>query len=299
MFISELNHSAKLPLVTFSCCLSCLPDVGRHLHLRAERHPRGGGAAHQEHSAGGGGRTRARVPRAQTVMRAAGYQRSLSRFTQFTPRPCPQPHHIPPSSSPPPPTAHPHLTTTPCSQLDLEAAVGCYKRARRRLLVLGYNATLTTAVEAPRQPKKHFDQIQARAPCRPGRPGCDARVDRACELPPSQKAFHCTRTPALRGIPDAVSAARSRTTNQPLPRPSPGRAGTHQGQSCSLLLPGCTEPERTRRHCGGLAEGLPEEGQASGGMRAGLRAARRKPCAVSSQAALRTRRRRRMAGLGP
>ena len=38
--------------------------------------------------------------------------------------------------------------------------IGCYKRSRRRLLVLGYNATLTTAVEAPRQPKKHFDQIQ-------------------------------------------------------------------------------------------------------------------------------------------
>lgn len=53
-------------------------------------------------------------------------------------------------------------------QLDLEAVVGCYKRSRRRLLVLGYNATLTTAVEAPRQPKKHFDQIQvgAAAPLR-------------------------------------------------------------------------------------------------------------------------------------
>ena len=39
-----------------------------------------------------------------------------------------------------------------------------YRGARRRLLVLGYNATLTTAVEAPRQPKRHFDQIKARAP---------------------------------------------------------------------------------------------------------------------------------------
>ena len=37
-----------------------------------------------------------------------------------------------------------------------------YRGARRRLLVLGYNATLTTAVEAPRQPKRHFDQIKAR-----------------------------------------------------------------------------------------------------------------------------------------
>lgn len=27
--------------------------------------------------------------------------------------------------------------------------------------MLGYNATLTTAVEAPRQPKRHFDQIKA------------------------------------------------------------------------------------------------------------------------------------------
>lgn len=39
--------------------------------------------------------------------------------------------------------------------------VSCYRASRKRLLVLGYNATLTTAVEAPRQPKKHFDQIQA------------------------------------------------------------------------------------------------------------------------------------------
>ncbi|WPT11748.1 Alpha,alpha-trehalose-phosphate synthase [UDP-forming] 1 [Picochlorum sp. SENEW3] len=45
--------------------------------------------------------------------------------------------------------------------LDFEAAVQAYNESKRRLLVLGYNATLTTAVEAPRQPKKHFDQIQA------------------------------------------------------------------------------------------------------------------------------------------
>lgn len=45
--------------------------------------------------------------------------------------------------------------------LDFDKAVNSYKASRRRLLVLGYNATLTTAVEAPRQPKKHFDQIQA------------------------------------------------------------------------------------------------------------------------------------------
>jgi hypothetical protein len=42
----------------------------------------------------------------------------------------------------------------------MEALATAYSASRRRLLVLGYNATLTTAVEAPRQPKKHFDQIQ-------------------------------------------------------------------------------------------------------------------------------------------
>lgn len=44
----------------------------------------------------------------------------------------------------------------------MEALATAYSASRRRLLVLGYNATLTTAVEAPRQPKKHFDQIQVR-----------------------------------------------------------------------------------------------------------------------------------------
>ena len=43
----------------------------------------------------------------------------------------------------------------------MEAVVSDYTKSKRRLLVLGYNATLTTAVEAPRQPKRHFDQIQA------------------------------------------------------------------------------------------------------------------------------------------
>lgn len=36
-----------------------------------------------------------------------------------------------------------------------------YIDSTRRLIVLGYNATLTTAVEAPRQPKRHYDQIKA------------------------------------------------------------------------------------------------------------------------------------------
>jgi trehalose 6-phosphate synthase/phosphatase len=45
--------------------------------------------------------------------------------------------------------------------LHLNDVIDSYKASRRKLLVLGYNATLTTAVEAPRAPKKHFDQIQA------------------------------------------------------------------------------------------------------------------------------------------
>ena len=40
-----------------------------------------------------------------------------------------------------------------------------YKVTSRRLVLLGYNATLTTAVEAPRQPKRHFDQIQVGPLC--------------------------------------------------------------------------------------------------------------------------------------
>ena len=45
--------------------------------------------------------------------------------------------------------------------LDFDLAVNTYRASKRHLLILGYNATLTTAVEAPRLPKKHFDQIQA------------------------------------------------------------------------------------------------------------------------------------------
>lgn len=46
-------------------------------------------------------------------------------------------------------------------ELDIAEVVRAYKSSKRRLIVLGYNATLTTAVEAPRQPKRHFDQIKA------------------------------------------------------------------------------------------------------------------------------------------
>lgn len=45
-------------------------------------------------------------------------------------------------------------------QLSVDQVVRDYDTSRRHLLVLGYNATLTTAVEAPRQPIRHFDQIK-------------------------------------------------------------------------------------------------------------------------------------------
>ena len=49
--------------------------------------------------------------------------------------------------------------------MDVEEVVHCYQHAKRRLLVLGYNSTLTTSEEAPRhQAKRTFDQIQARFP---------------------------------------------------------------------------------------------------------------------------------------
>ncbi|KAK9828321.1 hypothetical protein WJX74_008705 [Apatococcus lobatus] len=45
--------------------------------------------------------------------------------------------------------------------LSVEQVVRDYDSSQRHLLVLGYNATLTTAVEAPRQPIRHFDQLKA------------------------------------------------------------------------------------------------------------------------------------------
>ena len=44
-------------------------------------------------------------------------------------------------------------------QLDVEEVVHDYQKAWRKLLVFGYNATLTTGVEAQRQPKRHFEQL--------------------------------------------------------------------------------------------------------------------------------------------
>ena len=73
-------------------------------------------------------------------------------------------------------------------QLDEAQAVKDYMRARKRLLVLGYNATLTTAVEAPRQPHHHFDQIQARAQAgSTARPGL-ASAARSVRPPPGSAA---------------------------------------------------------------------------------------------------------------
>ncbi|MEW5311818.1 MAG: hypothetical protein WDW38_003503 [Sanguina aurantia] len=51
--------------------------------------------------------------------------------------------------------------------LDIQAVVHAYSASARRLVVLGYNATLTTSVEAPRQPKRHFDTIRMLAKVNP------------------------------------------------------------------------------------------------------------------------------------
>ncbi len=48
--------------------------------------------------------------------------------------------------------------SAPCVYVQV---VSAYVSSKRRLVVLGYNATLTTAVEAPRAPKRHYDQIKA------------------------------------------------------------------------------------------------------------------------------------------
>ncbi len=68
------------------------------------------------------------------------------------------------------------LGPLPFLQLDLIHAVSDYRSSAKRILILGYNATLTTAVEAPRQPKKHFDQIQALTRVNPGAYACIAAL---------------------------------------------------------------------------------------------------------------------------
>ncbi|KAG2501762.1 hypothetical protein HYH03_000262 [Edaphochlamys debaryana] len=51
--------------------------------------------------------------------------------------------------------------------LDVPEVVRAYQSSRRRLIVLGYNATLTTSVEAPRLPKRQFEQVKALAKVNP------------------------------------------------------------------------------------------------------------------------------------
>lgn len=62
--------------------------------------------------------------------------------------------------------------------LDIPSVVSSFIQSKKRLLVLGYNATLTTAVEAPRQPKKHFDQIQALTRVNPAAYSCLAALSK-------------------------------------------------------------------------------------------------------------------------
>lgn len=58
-------------------------------------------------------------------------------------------------------------TTALVLQLSDSEVISCYQCSQRRLFVLGYNATLTTAVEAPMQPQRHYDQMKALARVNP------------------------------------------------------------------------------------------------------------------------------------
>jgi len=44
----------------------------------------------------------------------------------------------------------------------VEEVVHEYQVAAKRLLVFGYNATLTTGADVPRQPKRQFDSLTVR-----------------------------------------------------------------------------------------------------------------------------------------
>eukprot|EP00803_Ostreobium_quekettii_P004213 evm.model.scf_496.3 EVM.evm.TU.scf_496.3 scf_496:10894-17245(+) len=57
-------------------------------------------------------------------------------------------------------------------QLRTSSVVHAFNDSCRRLIVLGYNATLTTAVEAPKQPRKHYDQMKALARVNPSTIKC-------------------------------------------------------------------------------------------------------------------------------
>lgn len=65
-------------------------------------------------------------------------------------------------------------------QLPTSAVVTAYRDSNRRLIVLGYNATLTTAVEAPRQPRRHYDQMKALARVNPSTLKC---IKELCQNP--------------------------------------------------------------------------------------------------------------------
>lgn len=117
-------------------------------------------------------------------------------------------------------------------QLDLGAAVGAYRASRRRLLVLGYNATLTTAVEAPRQPKKHFDQIQALTRVNPAAYRCLAALAQNPDTQvggagPAGRAAHkgrvgcCLAAGAQHRQTAGQAAAGEHTANPAAPCPCP------------------------------------------------------------------------------
>ena len=69
----------------------------------------------------------------------------------------------------------------------------CYQHDARRLLVLGYNATLTVATEAPRGsiPKRTFDQMQAR---------CLLRVESSAMFPQIANDRVCTHRAHMHGL---------------------------------------------------------------------------------------------------
>ncbi|GMH33474.1 hypothetical protein BSKO_01308 [Bryopsis sp. KO-2023] len=73
-----------------------------------------------------------------------------------------------------------HRQQPPQEILDTEEVIAGYNNGQRRLVVLGYNATLTTAVEAPRQPRRHYDQMKALARVNPNTIRC---IKEMCQHP--------------------------------------------------------------------------------------------------------------------
>lgn len=149
--------------------------------------------------------------------------------------------------------------------LDPAATVSAYRSSRRRLLVLGYNATLTTAVEAPRQPKKHFDQIQALTRVNPAAYRClaalahnpDTQVGRgaggpahastrragAC-MPPGQGWCWGTGDGLGSLLWAALSAQRALGGEERPHRPACLAARPRESECCGLLAPPLPPPPR-------------------------------------------------------